>query len=36
MPISRLMARYLVACSLDLSYTLTATRRPPSLGQVAE
>ena len=33
--ISRLMARYLVACTLALSYTLMATRRLPSLGHVA-
>lgn len=34
--ISRLMARYLVACTLVLSYTLTATRLlVPSLGHTA-
>lgn len=33
--ISRLMARYLVACTLVLSYTLTASRRLPSLGHTA-
>lgn len=35
MAISRLMARYLVACTLDLSYILTATRRLPNLGHRA-
>ena len=33
---SRLMARSLVDCRSALSYTLTATRRPPRRAQIAE
>lgn len=33
--ISRLIARYLVACTRLRSYTFTATRRLPSLGHSA-